>query len=286
MKFRCKLNKEGLLSLIDISEYIGKMGTNAIILLSETEVKISAFTEGAIDLPRCFVEISVDRLFHDYKIESQSSNEILFEIDILSLTRALSSGKNARESQLKLVKRNDKPCISFDVASASSVAIAVVHDIPIRLFKTSDMINYLPPEIPMPQVGLELPRGRSLLRGIIDRMGKFSKQVGIQAHQQFGGAGGRIIFRVEHPSAIIKSAFHALRVATLDGEEIDPDNKASVIVDLKRLSLVLSYTNHFNQTKATLYLSDNACLFIHISLEVGDLSIYLPVILRDMDDDR
>jgi len=260
------------------------MGTNAIILLGEAEVKMSAFSEVGNDLPRCFVEINVDKLFIDFKIESQSSNQILLEIDILSLTRALNSGKNAKESQLKLVKRNGKPCLSFDVAS--SVAIAVVHDIPIRLFKTSDMINYLPPEIPTPEVGLELPRGRSLLKGVIDRMSKFAKHVGIQAHQQFGGAGGRLIFRAEHPSAIIKTAFHALNAAKLDGDEIDADNKASASVDLRRLSLVLSYSIHFNPQKATFYLSDNSCLYLHILLDVGDLSVYCPVVVKDSDDER
>ena len=66
------------------------------------------------DCPKVFSELKQSILFFDYKIESQSSNSILIEIDINLFMRALASGKQAPQCQIKLVKRGNRPFICFE----------------------------------------------------------------------------------------------------------------------------------------------------------------------------
>lgn len=50
------------------------------------------------------------------------------------IVRALGSGKSSNSSQLKLVKRDGRPCLCFETkAHESALSIDITHDIPIKV---------------------------------------------------------------------------------------------------------------------------------------------------------
>lgn len=61
--------------------------------------------------------------------------------------------------------------------------IDIIHDIPIKVLKSSDIIYYMPPQVPPPMVALELPRNNKLMRTIVDKMAKISRNVHVSASQ-------------------------------------------------------------------------------------------------------
>lgn len=102
-----------------------KIGSTAAIFLNEECVRIAVITECA-DSSKCYSELDPKILFpDDYRIESQSCNTILFEIGLDHLSRALASGKNATQSQLKLVKRGATPCLCYEAKDFDSLAVSV-----------------------------------------------------------------------------------------------------------------------------------------------------------------
>ena len=180
-------------------------------------------------------------LFSDYKIESQNDNLILFEIGISQLSRALMSGKSSASILLKLAKRDNNPCLCFEIkAQDSPLMIDVAHDIPIKVLKSTDVIYYVPPTVPPPKVALDLPKTK-LMKTIIDKLTKLTKSIHMKASQS-----GKLVFIAEHPSgAIIKTFYNSLQPRYI-GElspESSRDNEVTVKLNLKILSLVLNMHN-------------------------------------------
>jgi hypothetical protein len=113
MKFRARLSKENLLSLHGVAATLTKINATAVVFLTEDRVRFAAIQEN-IDAPRIFAEIDALGMFHEYRVQSQTSNTILFELNMEQLTKSLYSGRNSATCQLKLVKRDDKPCLCFE----------------------------------------------------------------------------------------------------------------------------------------------------------------------------
>ena len=103
MRFRGIISKEMQSIFHSIVSSFEKSGANAVIFLDEESMRISLITEN-IESPRCYADLSVNELFNDYKIQSQTNNTILFELRLSQLSQALASGKIATQCQLKLVK--------------------------------------------------------------------------------------------------------------------------------------------------------------------------------------
>jgi hypothetical protein len=113
MRFRAKMVKESVMVLHGMLGVLERIGSSMVMYLNEDCVRLSVVTESP-DCPRVFSELKQSILFFDYKIESQSSNSILLEIDINLFMRALASGKQAPQCQIKLVKRGSRPFLCFE----------------------------------------------------------------------------------------------------------------------------------------------------------------------------
>lgn len=105
--------KDNLLVFASVLHMLERVGTTAVVFLDEDNVRLAVVTESP-DSPRVFSEFKQENIFFDYRIESQNSNSILFEIEIDLLLQALSSGKQAPQCLLKLVKRGPKPHLCFE----------------------------------------------------------------------------------------------------------------------------------------------------------------------------
>lgn len=233
---------------------IEKIGENAAVLLTEDSIRLAVISE-SIETPRCYSELKSAVLFSEYKIESQSENTILFEIGLSQLSKALASGKYSSQCQIKLVKRDNKACLCIETkANESIMSVDVLHDIPIRVLKPTEVIYYMPPEIPAPRVALDLPKNK-LMKTIVDKMLKFSKHVSITAYQS-----GRLVLKAEHSSAVIRTYYNGMQpryVGAMDPIS-DVDNQASVKLNLRKLSTVLNLNN-------LMYDTASLCKFLFFS---------------------
>lgn len=234
MKFKARINKENLNTLHGVIVALQRVGEKAVLLLSEDKIRIAVINEN-IDSPKTYSELVTNILFTDYNIESLSSNFILLELELEHFSKALTSGKNAPQCQLKLIKRNSCPFLCFETKSITTLTMDVSHDIPIRIHRSDDINYYLPPAVPSPNVALELPRGK-LMKIVLEKMCKISKNVYITAYQS-----GRLNFRVDDTSATINTFFNNLQPdwGVLDQIE-DIQNKATVKIDIRKISSVLN----------------------------------------------
>lgn len=239
MKFRAKLTKDSLITLYNVILTFERIASCATIYLDEDTVRISLLSE-SIDAPKCFAEINAKNLFSEYRIESQSENTILFEIYLNQLSRALASGKVASQSQLKLVKRDGRPCLCFETkADESILSVDVYHDIPLKLMKSTEVIHYLPPHMPAPTVALDLPKSK-LMKTVVDKMSKFAKHVQITAAQS-----GQLALRADHSSVVINTYYTGLTARYIG--ELSPgtaaNNQVVCKLNLRKLSVVLNMNN-------------------------------------------
>jgi hypothetical protein len=279
MRFKAHISQENLLTLHMLVSSLERIGNRAAIHLCPETVKISVIFD-SIDAPRCYTEIPSSALFHDYRIESQSENSILFEIGLDLLSWALQSGKSADTCQLKLVKRQAKPCLCFTTqASQSAAAVDVMHDIPIKVLRASDIVYFAPPDVPPPDTALQLPRGK-LFRTIIEKMTKFGKSVLISSTQA-----GQLTFRITQSSVTIKTFVSNLMPMFTDNMDraTAGANKASVQIDIRKLSSILGL-NHLPWDSATIYIAHNTSLFLELSLlGSGSIGFFIPILLQDME---
>lgn len=235
MRFRAKITNKNLITLQSIISRLHLLGENSVIYLNEETVKFACACDN-IDSPRCFAELKAMELFSEYRIESQSSNTILFEVNVENFSRALTSGKSAPICQLKLAKRGNKPCLCFEGKAMEGLSVDVVHDIPIKILKATEIVYHMPPEVPLPTVALDLPHNK-FLRNIVDRFAKMTKHLIVTASQT-----GRIVFQVEHGTATVRTFYNGLQPrfeAHLE-PALHIDNCAEVTIDSKKFATVLA----------------------------------------------
>jgi hypothetical protein len=279
MRFKAKISKQNLLILHTLALSLEKIGSRAAIHLSPTALKVSVIIEN-IDAPRCYVEIPSAYLFSDYRIESQNENSILFEIGLDLFGWALASGKSSDFCQLKLVKRDSKPCLCLEaISSQGPTAVGVIHDIPIKLLPAGDILYYAPPDVPPPDTALQLPRGK-LLRTIIERMVKFGKTMLITSSQL-----GQLTFRISQSTIAINTFVNNLVPVFTEGMDRgkDSNNAATVNIDIRKLACILAL-HHLPWDSAVIYMTHNATLFLELPLVgTGSIGFYIPILYLEQD---
>ena len=105
-------------------------------------------------------QIKVQSIFSDYRIQSNSNNEITVLISPEALLLALRSAWNPAsldstpETVMKLAKKNDHAVLSFDISGSMSSGrmVRVGHDVRIEVMKPSDVKKLTEPLCPEPDV--------------------------------------------------------------------------------------------------------------------------------------
>ena len=105
-------------------------------------------------------QVKVQSLFSDYRIQSNSNNEITMLISPEALLLALRSAWNPAsldstpETVMKLAKKNDQAALSFDISGSMSSGrmVRVGHDVRIEVMKPSDVKKLTEPMCPEPDV--------------------------------------------------------------------------------------------------------------------------------------
>ena len=261
MRLKARIEREPLLNLLTIITSLERVGKRCVLFLTEDKVNI-AIVESNAEALRGYAEISANDIFLDYRIASNNENTIMLQLSVDHLSKALASGRNALECTIKLVKRQDQPCLAFEAKASGGLTVDILHDIPILLMKVTDLHYYLPPPMAPPSVALILNRTK-LIRNIIDKMNKFSKTVDITAYQN-----GRLIFHIDGACTI--STYVNNLTPSYEGDLTEQEhigNMSQVVVDNRKLSVLLNVIPTIHSNPPTL------CKFIYLSILIYTILI-------------
>lgn len=275
----------------------------------------STDTDGII----CFAELQASQgIFLEHRIESAAENNvILMELDICQLRMALQSVTSEHRSSdsntsssltgladqnmtvLKLAKRSNIPCLCLDANNnaGSGSAVAVHHTIPVRILRPAEMQYHLPPQIPLPDVQLELTgTTAATVKTVVERLRSLSPTVHLSASMT-----GELTVSLDSDGASIRTFFSKLHPRP---EDCKPGtDECCVKVDTKKLCASLQWQGgnssggsggggggsgnltahaaaHNLVSSATLCLVENEMLIVHAVLQpaqVGFFTYYVPV---------
>jgi hypothetical protein len=308
------------------------MDTNRLCLSTKGQ---SADTDGII----CFAELqAASGIFLEHRIESAADNNVIvMELDLSQLRMALQSVSNENKSSrgdsnsshnnntsthtsslqgstqtssnfleqhvtvLKLAKRNNIPCLCLDSVSnnSSSSRIQVHHTIPVRILRPTEMQYHLPPQIPLPDVQLELySHQTATIKTVVERLRSLSSSIYLSANMT-----GELTLSLDSDGASIRTFLSKLHPRP---EDCKPGvAECCVKVDTKKLAACLqwqanssggssggsgggggggNYHSNSNSnalvSSTLLCLVQNEMLIVHAILQpasVGFFTYYVPV---------
>jgi HUS1 checkpoint protein len=281
---------------------------------------------------------AVSGIFLEHRIESNAENNVIvMELDLSQLRMALQSVSNENKSSrgdsnnintsrtsslqgtansnntsysmeqhvtvLKLAKRNNIPCLCLDSVSGGNGGgggggIQVHHTIPVRVLKHTEMQYHLPPQIPLPDVQLELyAHQTATIKTVVERLKALSPHVYLSANMT-----GELTLSLDSDGASIRTFLSKLHPRP---EDCKPGvNECCVRVDTKKLSACLQWSanssggsggggnggGHSNYHSSSsnnalvsstlLCLVQNEMLIVHAILQpasVGFFTYYVPV---------
>lgn len=251
MRFRGTLAKDALEILLDVSLFFTRLSSQSSsknnCVFTVTPETLSVALKSSSDELQSFARLQITRLFHDAVVQSRADNHIGFLCDVRHFHQALTSGKDASAVMLRLLKRDGK---SFLCLRTRAVDIDIVQNIPIEVLAMSTVEHYREPNVPAPQIAMEMPPLRSI-RSIIDRLKALHRTITIEASKR-----GTLLFRIESNPLTLQTLFAHLRYRD-DLIEQDEDaegdvpmngHSSSVTVDTKVLSKAILVDSNSTET--------------------------------------
>uniref|UniRef100_K3X9N0 Checkpoint protein n=1 Tax=Globisporangium ultimum (strain ATCC 200006 / CBS 805.95 / DAOM BR144) TaxID=431595 RepID=K3X9N0_GLOUD len=290
MRFRGTLTKDALEILLDVSLFFTRLSSqsssknNCVFTITPESVAVAL--KSSSDELQSFARLQTTRLFRDAIVQSRADNHIGFLCDIRHFHQALTSGKDASAVMLRLLKRDGK---SFLCLRTRAVDIDIVQSIPIQVLAMSTVEHYREPNVPAPQIAMEMPPLRSI-RSMIDRLKAMHKTITIEASKK-----GTLVFRIETTPLTLQTLFAHLRyrddlIEQQDDEDEDMDSNVplnghscSVTVDTKVLSKAILADSSSTAT-VLCCITENRAMVLHSILVdgFGSFTCYLPVLTPDV----
>ena len=253
----------------------------------------------------CFVEMGVDKIFVDHRIESNAeNNKISFEVESSQLKAALKSILSKGEEEitahaaeryavLKLAKRSNAPCLCLDACSSGSGAkIQVHHAIPLRLLRPEEFLNALPSsEIPAPTVQLEIPPDLPIAT-VVDRLKAVNTSSGLSGMNKactiylHASMQGDLDIAYNCDGSSLKTYFRHLTPRPEGCADATQEQAAATLkLDTRKLSASLAWPTPL-VSSALLCLVENEVLVVHVRLRrnVGTMTYYVPVHYYESDE--
>ncbi|TFJ82210.1 hypothetical protein NSK_006539 [Nannochloropsis salina CCMP1776] len=280
MKFRAGLAAKDLGILNGVAQCFERFGPSCLIYLSERSIRFASPKLGS-DEVRAFSEIQQEKVFSEYRIASLANNSILFEIGLSNLIKAFSSAKTAHFVRIKLAKRAGQPCICLE---ARALDMELLHEVPIRVMRAADIQYYMPPDVAMPRVQLELPYNRSM-RTVLERFKIMDRFCFVD-----GDMSGALRLRLQNDRCHVQTFYSNLIPRYVEGmTDGDEDMRrteegGSACCSIKLDSRKFLSALHFMTMKydsAICCMIEESCLVLHVTLagHVGTLTLYLPMYL-------
>jgi len=251
MKFRARMIEQiSIRKFYSIISNMAKVAKTTVMRLTTEKVHFILTDQNASGAPSVWCEMEQESYFNEYNIEgvSKEQNEIFLEFipDKIAKTLTVMKSGQVRSMKMKLTKKNNVPCLTFEVELPALIEGRVaVHDIPVNVLPRKVWGEYKEPPMPPFDVSICLPDLKKL-KHLMERFKTLGQAVTITAGKQ-----GKLSLKVESDEGVFSTHYPDLRVPVFRDDTLpwrkpdsqammDPDFTASVRVDLKRLGMFLS----------------------------------------------
>ena len=323
MKFKALCAQQEIINLLLTFQTLEKVKSSCYLFFSPSTMKLSVTQHNLIhnqyqnesisptDHIQAFAEVSIRETFVEYIIESQANNCILLEILLKDLVKAFQSCVKSSICSMKLSKRartlgptshNEEnlssqktnltsyPCLCIESYSD----VDILHDIPVKVLKVSELNYHLPPQVPKPRVQLEVLalNIRTILKPVVDKLRHIQKDLYLRASSKTG----LLQLNVKSPGMDIVADLTSLKPyisetqdTNYDSDEDEEDrtdpnyfdcegNKlCTVKVDIRKFSTLLQCSNLPFDSSILCFVKD-LCLVMYIPIPGGSITYYCPTL--------
>nr|CAG4646780.1 EOG090X0TJE [Macrothrix elegans] len=271
MKFRGKMiDGNCIKQFMGIFGSMTKLGKSFILRITSTHLYFIVRESQTISSsPLIWCTLHEDHFFSEFGMEGLNAvdNEIYMEIiseNVLRTSTALKVSSSAKSVKIKLTKKLSTPCLTFEIDLASSNhSRLVVHDIPINLVPKRLWSDYAEPNEEIADISLYLPHLK-VMKSIVERMKNLANMGTLHVTAE-----GLLKITVETDTVSVASHFDDLHV------EKHRENEASVTIELKRLSNLLSH-EQLNATRVICDVIQSKTMHLKFVSESFTFQFYLP----------
>eukprot|EP01134_Creolimax_fragrantissima_P006319 CFRG6319T1 len=228
---------------------------------------------------RVWAEMEAETIFDSFQIQSRHpDNEILMEINLDNLQRALKSAQSSMNIVVRLTGDSATPNLALTIQlTNSSVDRTVIQNVPVALLSHELTSNYCEPDLPHPQINICLP-SLKVLSGIIDRMKTLDKHLVLSANND-----GELRLQIEADAVSVCTSVTDCEIPTssdpdsIPGRTRDDHEFVSARIDIKKFSQFL--VGHQMSPTAVIcsIVPHRAVILFLLSHEVS-MTYYVPVI--------
>ncbi len=217
--------------------------------------------------PVVWAELEQTHFFSEYNMEgvTKESPEIFLDLDPDKLAKTLSALKTShsvRSLKIKLTRKHESPCLTFEIENAPSAAANAngnanpagpgricVHDVPISLIPRRLWPDLAEPEMPEFDVSVYFPQDLKQLKHMVERYKSLGGKFTVHANRN-----GHLKLALETDEVQVITHFKDLEMPRLDAtsnsslasssyadaDVTDAGTFYTVRVDLRRFSLFLA----------------------------------------------
>ncbi|KAK7043886.1 Checkpoint protein hus1 [Paramarasmius palmivorus] len=302
MRFRTTIENPS--TFYKIIQAVEKLQKRCIIRFTETNIHIICNSEANEGGMQVWSQIKVDSIFTEYRIQSNSNNEITVAVTSEALAAALrsasgsainaSSSHETEEVVMKLAKKNDNAVLSFEISGKTGVGrkVNVTHDVRIDVMKPADVDKLSEPMCPEPDTHILLPPLQKL-RTIIDKLKPMSEILSVRASNS-----GCFQLSINTESVKVETEWQNLtnpKMGTYSYAQDtpsmlilyrNPNDAFGVLVAMR--SFVKFLNSHVISTTTIACICQKHCLILYVYIgdvaEAGGvLTFYLPAVIDDGD---
>ncbi|ORY30828.1 checkpoint protein Hus1/Mec3 [Naematelia encephala] len=294
MRFRTKISNVPLLHKIIRS--LAALARTCVIRLSPEKVHFIVPGNEGRDGVQVWSQVLVPTLFEEFRIESNSNNEIWLEVHLDALLKVLRSADSSAGSTgeagrynstalsdatvlLKLNKRDNQPIWGFEIRgrSQNDRPMSIAHEINVRVLSAKRQAELNEPLCPPPDIHLVLPN-LTELRNIVSRLSHIADDLKISANHEgtmeFGVKSTRVDLttswkNLEIPTANVNSEDE--HVSQKDKHLSPPSDKLfSATVSIRGLQKFL--TSHLVGGTAIACICEDHCVIAYVYIGEMDQS--------------
>ncbi|KAI0652749.1 cell cycle checkpoint [Trametes meyenii] len=299
MRFRATI--EGVETFSKIVQAVEKLQKKCTIKFAEHEMRIICTgdaNEGGIQV---WSYIKVSSLFTEYRIQSNSNNEITISVSSDALLAALRSAAGPSSAQngsaslasdthviMKLAKKGEKSVLNFEITGVTAMGrgITIVQQVVVDVLRHAEVERLKEPMCPEPDVHILLPP-LAKLRTVAERLRPLAEEGVIFRANHVG----ELQLAVTNDNARVEVGWGGLTNPTMksDGEGDDSDAKNptdmhGVLVSHKCLLKFLN--SHVISTTTIACICENHCVILYVYIgNVADaggvLTYYIPAKFDD-----
>ncbi|ESK85808.1 checkpoint clamp complex protein hus1 [Moniliophthora roreri MCA 2997] len=300
MRFRTTIESPS--TFYKIIQAVEKLQKRCIIRFTPTNIHIICNSEANEGGMQVWSQIKVDAIFTEYRIQSNSNNEITVAVTAEAFAAALKSASgsaiNASSSHetdevvMKLAKKNDNAVLSFEIIATTGGGkrVNVTHDVRIDVMKPVDVDRLSEPMCPEPDTHILLPPLQKL-RAIVDKLKPMSDILSVKANNN-----GVFQLSINTESVKVETEWQNLtnpKMVREGASQEDPDNSPpdpndvfGVLVATR--SFVKFLNSHVISTTTIACICQKHCLILYVYIgdvaEAGGvLTFYLPAVIDDED---